>query len=560
MGGVSSRFDQTQWWNADGELLSSIDPSSDKGNHTTILPGVDPTTTLEIFDLLKSKSLTASRDFEIKDSNKKVIYATKAVPGTMAWFDLIKPGASSTPALAEGDEEAAEEAETEDAKEDGKNSEEAPTTTAEDESEKEELLLRVQSDWNRRSWTVYSRSPVFPGQLPASLPIRKGVKEGCELYKSCCITLSWSKAFAVVARYGPPTNLQDILEDGEGAEIVKGYGDYVEESERSITDDLFEKAESIAAKERQKHNVAEDVVKLNQSQSSMTSASAEKTEEEHTGVIDALTRSFKTYAGADPALEHHKTPLSPEEKRRHALEGVVNLDSPLLQCQAILGKKRQYQTRLISKEDTIKLWVLDEAWNKERFLKHEDEDPTQGSTKSPLGKAVSYELSQLEKPHDVEELKLWFSNEYVDEDQRNMVKENAKTSDGRTSLQEKRTSLIEAGKSWFSFRPQKGDGDESVASQEEPSDQTDQGDNAAVEGNNNEAESKDETEESTTTPKVYGSNHGLLVSDDSPDRKEPLVSHWQWKNTYTTHKIQMHLAKNSDLALHVVLSIVFNVW
>lgn len=161
----------------------------------------------------------------------------------------------------------------------------------------------------------------------------------------------------------------------------------------------------------------------------MTAVATEKADEEPTGVIDTLAKSFKTYI--DPTLEHPKIQLTPEEKQRYALEGVVNLDSPLLQCQAILGKKKHYQTRLIGKEDTIKLWLLDETWNKERFLKQEDEDLTQGTTKSPLGKAVSYEISQLEEPHNVEELKQWFSNEYIDKDQRYMVKDDIKTIDAK---------------------------------------------------------------------------------------------------------------------------------
>eukprot|EP00526_Cylindrotheca_closterium_P005769 CAMPEP_0113617284 /NCGR_PEP_ID=MMETSP0017_2-20120614/8695_1 /TAXON_ID=2856 /ORGANISM="Cylindrotheca closterium" /LENGTH=559 /DNA_ID=CAMNT_0000526663 /DNA_START=147 /DNA_END=1827 /DNA_ORIENTATION=- /assembly_acc=CAM_ASM_000147 len=559
MGGASSRLDQTQWWNADGELMNI--ESEEK--LPTILPGAEPTSTLEIFDIVKCKSLTATRDFEVKDSNKNVIYATKAVPGTMAWFDVIKPGPSVTPELAEGDEDA----ETSEVKEgDGEDNEETPATTvAGNETSKEELLLRVQVDWNRRSWTIYTLTPVFPGQLPATLPIRKGLDEGCELYKSCCITLSWSKSFAVVVRYGPP-KVQDFLEDDEEDEQKQNgateAGDHVEasgESEHSLEeDDLFAKAESIAAKERKKHNVDEDIVKHNQSQTLQQSNTSLTSEDEPTGVIDTLAKSLKTYI--DPALEQPKVQLTPEEKQRYALEGVVNLDAPMLQCQTVLGKKKNYQSRVIDKEETVKLWVLDDAWNKERFLKQEGEDPTRGSTKSPLGKAVAYELSQLEKPHDVEELKKWFSTQYVDEDQRYMAKDDIKKDEGKSSFDGKRASILEVGKSWFSFRtPHKSDGDESVATQDEPGENTDPGDSAETETATEEANKKTTAEEAANA-KVYGSNHGVLELDDSPDRKEPLVSYWRWKNTYTTHKMQMHLAKNSDLALHTVLSIVLNIW
>ena len=60
-------------------------------------------------------------------------------------------------------------------------------------------------------------------------------------------------------------------------------------------------------------------------------------------------------------------------------------------------------------------------------------------------------------------------------------------------------------------------------------------------------------------PKIYGSANGFVDNGDDPDRKEPLVAYWTWKNKLTSHKLQMHLAKNSDLALHVVMAIVLNI-
>lgn len=40
--------------------------------------------------------------------------------------------------------------------------------------------------------------------------------------------------------------------------------------------------------------------------------------------------------------------------------------------------------------------------------------------------------------------------------------------------------------------------------------------------------------------------------------EEPLVGFWSWENTMRVHKIKMHVAEGSDLALHVVLAIVTN--
>jgi hypothetical protein len=48
----------------------------------------------------------------------------------------------------------------------------------------------------------------------------------------------------------------------------------------------------------------------------------------------------------------------------------------------------------------------------------------------------------------------------------------------------------------------------------------------------------------------------LMMGDE--DEPQPLVGYWAWKNSIMTHKMKMHLAKNSDLGLHVVLAILVN--
>ena len=51
---------------------------------------------------------------------------------------------------------------------------------------------------------------------------------------------------------------------------------------------------------------------------------------------------------------------------------------------------------------------------------------------------------------------------------------------------------------------------------------------------------------------------GASNNDDTNLKPQPLVGYWLWKNTVLTHKMRMHLAKNSDLALHVVLAVLVN--
>lgn len=39
---------------------------------------------------------------------------------------------------------------------------------------------------------------------------------------------------------------------------------------------------------------------------------------------------------------------------------------------------------------------------------------------------------------------------------------------------------------------------------------------------------------------------------------EPLVGYWIWDNTMQIHKMKMMVAKDLDLALHIVLAVVTN--
>jgi hypothetical protein len=50
----------------------------------------------------------------------------------------------------------------------------------------------------------------------------------------------------------------------------------------------------------------------------------------------------------------------------------------------------------------------------------------------------------------------------------------------------------------------------------------------------------------------------LDASERSEKKDQPLVGYWAWEHSLRTHKIKMHLAKGSDLALHVVLAVLVN--
>ena len=51
---------------------------------------------------------------------------------------------------------------------------------------------------------------------------------------------------------------------------------------------------------------------------------------------------------------------------------------------------------------------------------------------------------------------------------------------------------------------------------------------------------------------------GEGVDMDLEAEEESLIGYWKWENTFTVHKMKMHVAKGSDLALHCVMAIIVN--
>lgn len=574
MGGASSRFEQTQWWNADGELIpasaSKRKLQEENDFHTTIIPTESPTKSLQIFDIIKCKGITSQRDFEIRDGNQKVIFVTRPVPGTMAWFDLLRPGSADEPELNEADEEKVEEEKEttntekdsrqgwgEEITEDTTTPEQAPPPRQQND---DELLLRVQVDENRRTWIIYSYTPVFQGQLPAMLPERKGLEEGLKLYKSCCITLSWSKYLALAARYGPPTKLQDFWEEGDDDE---DHSEHESEPDASFVEKImFTKADTIAAKKRDDDvNLTAEQIRAEQKVATSPKEGSNFEEEKDTiednGAIGSLANSVKTLLG--PGDSHKAKQLTKKERLQISLEGVVDLNAPLLQCQQVLKTKANFQTRTVEKEEAVKLYMLDDAWKKAKY-RRDDASINQDPNKSPLAKAITYEKEALQPHEDMDVMKKWFSDKYVDQDQMTLTQDDASTTTTESTEtkeeggKETRRNLMQRGKqTWFSFRMPKTSPTDSWNGSTSLNEDGDSFSDIAD-------EKEDERMKDDPKTKVYGSKMGVAtIQDDDPDRKEPLVAYWQWKNTYTRHKIQMHLAKNSDLALHAIMSIILNI-
>ena len=76
MGGAKSKFEQTDWIRANGNLTSS----------DQTIDGSPPTSAYGVYFLTKQG--LNQREFEITDLEKNLLYSTRIVPGSLCWFDV----------------------------------------------------------------------------------------------------------------------------------------------------------------------------------------------------------------------------------------------------------------------------------------------------------------------------------------------------------------------------------------------------------------------------------------------------------------------------------------
>ena len=198
------------------------------------------------------------------------------------------------------------------------------------------------------------------------------------------------------------------------------------------------------------------------------------------------------------ALE--KSGIISKTTRRDPLEGVIHLSKPLLLCQEIYTRIiGNHQTSVISKTKAIELLKEDIAQHEredpEAARKNEDDDPFMTGQEVIL-RSRSEDSGGGEPEH-----------KSVDpEDLANLGTNGSGISDSSIS-----DGRQHSDGHWLS-------------------------------------RSGDEEE-----------NHSRRAHGDSgTEEEQELVGYWLWENTLRTHKMKMHVAQGTDLALHVVLAIIVN--
>jgi hypothetical protein len=627
MGGGSSRLEETDWEAATGKLTSSEET----------IDGAPPTSSYKVYHIVKTGM--NQREFNVTDDESNLLFSTRAVQGSLAWFDVLGP-------------------------------------------QMDQYLLRVQVDLSRRYWVIYRfGAPAYAGQfadMTATTMLRqsRGERQPC-LYKKACITVTWSRYHAIVNMYGPPPDTleeEEEIESEEGialpewarmvvsthflappkpketkytaftevevqqpaatdseveeanvpvVEKAKVDGKQVEEPTAPAVEDSNEPAveetkeepqgatyeEGVEANtpaveegmeantpaveeakeeavekphdaatyeegiEEEKEDHKEDHMETLRDTPSLLEDPPTKTDPLATYATEEADKDFGPYRGfvhqEDDIPEHLRNPnLGPRVKKKKKsklkefskwvkestnetpidpLEGYLQLKKPILKCEEINSFLGQHQTMLVGEKEAKELEREElataaemggDAYNPQSNYSHsldvegtpvEDTATTEATVgEDTLGKATAADAT-IGKTTSGE-----------------ATGDSKKKTKSFPNLRQFGTWLKhvgEAGSEWATATP--------PCNGLDPSTEKDQ----------RRASDGADMDTSDQLMSSHGSvDGGVSVASSSKSNKplEPLVGFWNWDNTMRVHKMKMHVAEGSDLALHVVLAIVTN--
>mmetsp|Transcript_9988 Transcript_9988/g.29552 ORF Transcript_9988/g.29552 Transcript_9988/m.29552 type:complete len:238 (-) Transcript_9988:193-906(-) len=149
MGTSTSRYEQTNWDEADGELKSqseTVDVSPPTANFTKLT--IHPKVAIPFIgqQLPVVGQLVAAREYEVRDDQGDIVYTTKKAEKLEKGFDLLEP---------DGDGDVGR------------------------------VILRVDSTFSNRTWHVFNvDKPCFEGQRPAPGPSEKA---SAKLYRKATV-------------------------------------------------------------------------------------------------------------------------------------------------------------------------------------------------------------------------------------------------------------------------------------------------------------------------------------------------------------------------------------
>ena len=230
-------------------------------------------------------------------------------------------------------------------------------------------------------------------------------------------------------------------------------------------------------------------------------------------------------------VKENTTELPPDP-----LEGYLELNKAILKCEEINSFLGQHQTMLVSDKEAKRL----------------EEEELQTAAK--LG--ADAHIPDANMKHGI--VPLEGGDVASNSGQSSKKKDEDKQFPGFRKIGRWLKKVGEAGSEWAANVEASFDG----AAQEklDPSSEKDPRRASLAAGEDNADSDVDNSDHMPSRPS-HTSLDGLSTSSSKSGKHEdlePLVGFWNWDNTMRVHKMKMHVAQRSDLALHVVLAIVTN--
>ena len=519
MGGAVSRLDETDWQQADGGMRKSPVHASALPSHnqhgpcfdSTTLDGRPPTIAYNTYSLLKHSVLAQQRCLDVTDNHANLLYEIRPTPHTLTAFDVYD-GAT------------------------------------------QRHLLRITTDLARRYWIVCRVGiPVYDGQAEEPM-VMDNEEEGDatgddqdfvveeekkQYFKVACVTVSWSRYMAVAAYYGSPTGEQVATYTRQQEELMLEQQAIANRrSHSSSCDDLS----SVVENENIEGGGVEDLRATSSESTPKTTLSLDEeiptsgvtrcSDEKKTDLCD-LSSSSAGRVDLSLASTDGSSPRS--EPGHFNLEQVDSNESDALQSSNSMPELQQFtswfqktsrglQKQIVAQQDQI--YTTGKDYLQKRSLKLKAtalQDPQRG-------------VIHLDKPLLLcQEI----YNKFIGNHQTSRVSKQRVIQllrqDMEQHLQQQESSGDQPATAAVTTMD---DISETIQKEEEEAENNNPLAHAVVEDNDDDTPSANNNAEQQQPP--------------------PLVGYWHWEHTLRTHKMKMHVAKGTDLALHVVMAVLVN--
>lgn len=587
MGGGSSRFEETDWESATGKLSSSDET----------IDGSPPTPKYRVYSINKTAGVINQREYDVTDDESNLLYSTRGIEGRLAWFDVMGPqmdqyllrvqvdlsrrywviyrfGVPSYPGQfpdtmatnllrqSRGESQPCLYRKAcitvtwsryhaivnlygpppENLIQRGVNLAATSTSDAGDHEDTTD-----ENDDDTPAWATMVLGPTFgrndkPKQVPSPSPAKNETSEEALPTEPVQVSTSENqKEPAVGAEESPTADELQAVKSGEDEQHDVKAEETVEETKKETVDSLNE-TQSLS-KEATQTKIGDAPLR---DFSNPIEEIPEHLRNPNLGPKIHHSKSHKQIKKFSKWVKENTSDIPPDP-----LEGYLELDKPILKCEEINSFLGQHQTMLVGDKEAKRL-----EQEELRAAAEIGADAHNPNANQKPGLVTSE--GEASGPPPVAE-------------GGSTVETSKKKKDSKSFSKVRKFGKwlkkgVEAGTEWATSPPGSAPGRAADSNKLSPKEKDSK--QADIDSAPTSAVNGDDKIDSDidTSDQIHPTSSQISLDDQSTSSSksgkqeilEPLVGFWNWDNTMRVHKMKMHVAKGSDLALHVVLAIVTN--